>query len=346
MYIQGIQQFFQLTDQQQTEILNGLKTKERLYEYLERQRPKKEIIPHWATCNKCNGSGQVFIEPRDNNGVHASQIHLCKRKLWFDVKGYGNNHQSENAAKLQMIFDHGTALHEMLQHYGSKGAWGPYYEPEVKLLPTVEQCQAKNVPVYPLAIKYQIKSSVDAAVRKVQIDNVTGIGTVFIDVVHEYKSIGSNGYGSLETAKPVHKMQAIIYQACLNIPITVFIYYNKDKDDLKCIPVKFDGYVWAQVEDKIIEVLAQIDEEDATLAIPDHLSAGILNPSECTGGAYSSACMYYKKICFPPIVEPEPKLIPAITLVKKKVGRPKKITTESLAPLPVSADWLDESTRS
>jgi len=322
MIINSIRQFLSLTSQQQADILNGLRTKENLFEWLEKKKPKLEIEPHWVTCNKCSGKGQIFIEPRDNNGIHASQIHLCKRKLWFDVKGYGNHHQSENSGKLNLIFDHGTALHEMLQNYGSKGAWGANYFPEVKLLPTEEQCLAKGTPVYPLAIKYQVKSSVDAVVRLIPVENVTGIGTIYIDVVHEYKSIGSNGYNQLTQAKAVHKMQGIVYQAVLDIPITVFIYYDKDHDDLKCYPTKFDGYVWAEVEDKIQEVLFMADQEDAKAAIPDHKSAGILNPSECTGGAYSSACMYYKKICFPPIEVPD-AIIP-VEVVKKKLGRPKK----------------------
>lgn len=322
--ITSIRQFLSLTNQQQADILNGLHPREQLLNWLEKKRPKLEIEPHWVKCNKCSGSGQIFLEPRDNNGIHASQIHLCKRKLWFDVKGYGNHHQAENSGKLNLIFDHGTALHEMLQGYGSKGAWGPNYFPEIKLLPTQEQCVAKGLPAYPLALKHQIKSSVDAAVYQVQVDNVTSLGSVLVDTGHEYKSIGSNGYKQLTDAKAVHKMQGTLYQAVLDIPIMVYIYYDKDHDDIKCYPTKFDGYIWAEVEDKIQEVLFMADQEDAVAAIPDHKSSGVLNPVECIGGPYTSACMYYGKICHPPIKQAErtEQVIP-VEIVKKR-GRPKK----------------------
>ena len=323
MIISSIRQFFQLSQIQQSDILRYLEgTKERFFTWLEREKFKHEVEPRWVACNKCSGSGQVFIEPRDNSGIHASQIHLCKRKLWFDTKGYGNQFVQQNSAKLNLIFDHGTALHDMLQGYGLKGAYGANYTPEVKLLPTEEQCLSKGVPAYPLALKYQVKSSVDGVLRLVEIPNVTGIGTVYIDIVEEYKSIGSNGYSQLKEPKAVHKMQGTLYQAVLDVPIIRFWYYDKDHDDLKIYPCRFDGYVWAEVEDKIQEVLFMADQEDAKEAIPDHKSAGILNPSECTGGAYSSACMYYKKICFPPIEVPD--VVIPVEMVKKKLGRPKK----------------------
>jgi hypothetical protein len=308
--INSIREFFALEEDQQSEILANLNTKEHLYTYLE-NRKGKDVTPQWVPCNKCSGKGEIFLDARDNNYLHASQIHLCPRKLWFDLKGKGNDFPADVGAKLQLIFDHGSYLHEMLQNYGLRKAWPGEYLPEVKLLPTLEECTQKSVYPYPLAIKYQIKSSVDAVIRNYKVQ--TSFGEVFIDVVHEYKSIGNNGYEALVGPKPVHKKQASIYQAVLDIPVVDYIYYNKDKDDIRCYPSKFDGYVWAEVEDKIQEILLTVDFEDAEEAIPNEKAACTYNKSECTGSMYSSPCNYYNKLCFPEFEK-----------VIKKIGRPKK----------------------
>jgi hypothetical protein len=91
--INSIREFFALTEDQQSEILRNLNTKEHLYHYLE-NRKGKDVTPQWVPCNKCSGKGEIFLDARDNNYLHASQIHLCPRKLWFDLKGKGNDFNS------------------------------------------------------------------------------------------------------------------------------------------------------------------------------------------------------------------------------------------------------------
>ncbi len=318
MIISSIRQFFDLTTDQQNEILKGIQTKEKLFAWLER-RKGKDVTAGWVPCSKCAGKGEIYLEARDNNGVHASQIHLCPRKIWFDVKGHANDYPTTVGGKLQLIFDHGSYLHDMLQNYGLRGAWksGPdcEYLPEVKLLPTEDQCKAQGTFPFPLAIKYKIKSSVDALIRKYHLD--TSFGPVEIDIVHEYKSIGSNGFAMVQKDGPkaVHKKQATIYQAVLDCPVVVYIYYNKDKDDIECFAQRFDGYVWGEVEDKIQEILFTLDSDDANEAVPLSKCAATYNKEECTGGLYSSACNYYGKLCFPDAV-------PVEKVTKR--GRPKK----------------------
>lgn len=317
MKISSIRQFLALSEEQQSDILHNINTKEHLYNWLG-NRKGKDVTPQWVPCNKCSGKGEIYLEARDNNYIHASQIHLCPRKLWFDLKGKGNDFPAEVHPKLQLIFDHGTYLHEMLQNYGLRGAWPGTYQPEVKLLPTEAECALKGVYPYPLAIKHQIKSSVDAVIRDYPVQTKT-MGLVYLDIVHEYKSIGSHGYAALVGPKPVHKKQASIYQAVLDVPVAVYIYYDKDKDDLACYPNKFDGYVWGEVEDKIQEIMFTADMEDAEIAVPIERTAYTYDKKECTGGQYNSPCNYYDKLCFP---EAKPELI----TIKRKPGRPKKIT--------------------
>lgn len=325
MIINTIAKFLALTEPQQSDILRGIRHKERLESFLENRGSKEVKEAHTVTCKHCEGKGTIVIEPRNNDDIHASQIHSCPRKIWFDLKKYGNTYRQKVSSDLQMIFDHGTKLHDMLQEYGMQGAWktDPFttYEPEFRLLPDEEECLKKGVPFFPLVKKYKVRSSVDAVIRGYRVDEVRDIGTVYIDLIQEIKSISASGLAYLDGPKAVHKKQATLYQGLLDIPVCVFIYYGKD-DKRHFYPQRFDGYIWGELEDKINEILFMEDQENPNLAVPIEKTAWTYDREECIGGKYTSACQYYQKVCFPGIVA-EP-FIP-VTEVKKR-GRPRKIT--------------------
>lgn len=320
MYINSIAKFMELSEPQQSDILRGIKMKEMLFEFLENKEKTNIVEAHKVVCNHCEGKGTIELEPRNNNDIHASSIHLCPRKLWFDVKGYGNAVQQKNSPILQLIFKHGSKLHEMLQEYGLQGAWKTdeftTYEPEVKILPSEEECLQKGVEFFPLAKKYKVRSAIDARIKRFRVDNVRDIGTVWVDVLKEYKSIAAGGFAYLTGPKQVHKMQGTLYQALTNVPIMVYAYFSKG-DDFMCYPQKFDGFIWGQIEDKINEVLLMEDEVDPDIAVSLENTAWNYNKEECTGNKYNSPCVYYNKFCFP-----EKNLIPQE--VVKKRGRKKK----------------------
>ena len=201
MRIDTIAKFLSLSEPQQSDILRGVKeSHEKLLEaFLIRDGEIKEA--HYVKCKHCDGKGEIFLEPRNNDDIHASQIHNCPRKLWFDLKKYGNIHRQSVSADLQMIFDHGKALHDMIQTYGKKGAWknGPdtTYEPEFQLLPDEVECAEKGIPFLPLVKQYKVRSSIDAVIRNYRVDNVRDIGTVYIDLIQEIKSISASGLAYL-----------------------------------------------------------------------------------------------------------------------------------------------------
>ena len=143
--INGIKEFMSLREEQQSDILRGLKFKERLFSFLENRQSKEVKEKRQVDCKHCCGSGKILLEPRNNADIHASQIHLCPRKLWFDLKGYGNKYSQKPAPQLQLIFDHGTKLHDMLQEYGMQGAWKSY------------SCSNRTKPIF--AISCRLNSS-------------------------------------------------------------------------------------------------------------------------------------------------------------------------------------------
>lgn len=301
MQINSIAQFFGLPEDIQADILQRLNTKVRLDMFLEALSEKesvaKEVEEKEYICPCCKGKGSCKKEVRDNSGLHASQIHLCPKKLWLDLQGHGNTYKQKPNPKLMRIFAHGTKLHDMLQEWGRAGAWGKTYQDEVKLLPTQEDADKQKTQFFELGGKYGVRSSVDAVIWNYEVEDVKELGNITIKVVHEYKSISERAYGKLEGPKAVHKMQANLYAAILDAPVIVYLYYDKANDDIADFPTRFDPHIWTMVEQKSSLVKYRSDNN---IEVPWEETAMVYNKEECVGGQYQSPCQYFGKVCFPP----------------------------------------------
>jgi hypothetical protein len=300
--INTIKEFYSLTSEQRGDICRNLNTVTRLKGYLETlNEPITPKPAEWVPCKKCESRGWVVdsYEERNNADIHASTIHKCLKYIWFSCSGYASQKASKVTPESRLIFDHGHALHHMLQTYGRKGAWGPpiYYQPEVAILPNAEEAQAKKAHVLEEAIKYRIRSSVDAVIWKYHVSNVRDLGDVYIRIGHEYKSIGPGrpkkdgtlfgGYADLKGPKVEHKQQGSIYQHCLNLPIMVYIYYNKGNDQIVDFPVPYEALTWNYVRGRIDKVLSYVDKEEAP---PWEFTSSFLDATECKTCDYLHIC--------------------------------------------------------
>jgi len=298
LHINSIQDFFSLSSLQQHEILKALKTKERLEEWLKSLNGKKKKLPvvsdypGWKTCKSCEGHpGWVEADQgRDDSDIHPSQIHKCVRMLWYSCNGYAEQLDEYVSPQLRMIFDMGHAWHHTIQTYGRKGAWGDCgYIDEIEIDP--DKMNIDGSPQLPLASHYWIKGHADAVLTHYYVPNVPLVGDLTIKLVHEYKTISTDGYEKLNRPKPEHKWQAMIYAAVFDAPIVVYLYTNKNNCQMAEFPVPFDMSIWKSVEQKIKIVQEWTDKKQP----PDFsLSAATTNPYECKDCGY-------KKICNPPI---------------------------------------------
>lgn len=297
--------FTKLNSSQQIAVLKALKTKERLDEWLDSLNHKKKNAglskPLLIDCSKCKSSpepGKLLLTPRDNRDIHPSQIHKCLKKIWFDCSTYETTDPETGQPKivawaehseeyipprLRRIFDWGHAWHDTVQGYGSRGAFGPKktYHPELRIDPDAGSNSRAEV--------LWIKGAVDAVIDPYVIE-VPGMGKVAIRVVHEYKTINSNGYSKLNKPKTDHKWQATIYSYVLDVPIVVYLYINKDNQQLADFPISFSRELWETVEEKIDKI--QHFVEAGHPPAWEETSA-VLTPMECR------ECPYLK-VCQPP----------------------------------------------
>lgn len=294
----------------QGEVQKALRTKDRLEDFLRTLNKKagQEIKPthaaHWEQCDRCKGTGvcnrclnpdypgYVFIEESRNDAdIHPSQINKCLKMIWYSCNGHVGSMEEYVDPRIRLIFDMGSAVHDMMQRYGRQGAWGDpsHYHKEERIDPDALTFDGK--PVHPLANSLWIRGSADALIDKYVCNNVPGIGDVSVRIVHEYKTINSNGYSKLTRPKPEHKYQATIYSAVFNAPLVVYIYLNKDNCQIHDFPVPFDNTIWNEVVAKIGRV-------------QHYTNLGEMPPWEETSVANNQQeCLEcgYRKICAPPL---------------------------------------------
>lgn len=219
-------------------ILQNIKLKDKLNKYLEAKGASPSITePKWVPCRQCDRTGWYAVHPR-YPGVHPSQlISPCLLKAYNDVLGIEGDQR--NKARLQLIFDLGHAVHHMFQSYGLDGAWGSNYVAEAPISGDFQE----------LAEEYMIEGSADAE-NIMSIDIPESPYIYEVGLVHEYKTINSDGFTKLTRPKPEHQQQATIYSACLNRPVVVYLYFSKNDQNLADFPVEFKPEVWRQVSSK------------------------------------------------------------------------------------------------
>lgn len=234
-----LEQWFQQDPTIRGMILQNIKVKDRLWQYLEGEKRKPDIVePYWAPCKKCEQRGWLAVHPR-YAGFHPSQINsACMLKLYNEIVGIPESKRTE--PRLQLIFDVGHAVHYMFQKYGERGAWGKHYTPEAPV----------NAETTELAEELMIEGHADADTL-MMVDRPEWPVAYEVGVVHEYKTANSKNFSKLTRPKPEHQMQALIYSACLNRPVVAYLYMNKDDQNLADFPVEFKPDVWANVHGKI-----------------------------------------------------------------------------------------------
>lgn len=272
-----IEQWDALGQPTKTIILQNIRLKERLWKFLyAKGQEKKPPLdnPTWVPCNRCDKRGWILKKPRFP-GIHPSQIGSpCDLKIYNEM--IGKEGQEKIEARLQLIFAVGHAVHDMFQNYGAAGAWGPIYKAEVKV----------NGEFQKISEELLLEGSADAD-NILTIDDASEDGPIYeVGLVHEYKTMKSELFAKLTAPKPEHKQQATIYSAALDRPIVVYMYLNKNDQNIQDFPVPFDHEKWLAIKSRC----SFLAERFKILSPP----VGVTG-YHCKECAYSYDCPDYKK---------------------------------------------------
>lgn len=162
--------------------------------------------------------------------IHPSQVWGCLRKNLYILNGELPDSGSE--ARMRQLLDTGTAVHRQYQDYYAN-LYKDRFEAEVPIGDT------------PLAKRWNIVGHAD--------------GVIKLDDVHfllEIKTIRTDGFRALKAPEEKHIQQAMIYAACLDLPIVSFLYYNKNDSYKKVYPVTFRPDAWSEAQTRIATIHA------------------------------------------------------------------------------------------
>ena len=140
--------------------------------------------------------------------------------------------------RLRRIFDTGSGIHRQLQlylyHYAKIQKKTDKFQDEVKISPENNS----------VADRYDISADMD------------GLYEFTTPIVHakaglEIKSINDDGFKATKGAHQKHIIQGTVDQACLDLPIMIFLYYNKYDSSIAEYVQVFDEDRWRGISQKL-----------------------------------------------------------------------------------------------
>ena len=207
-----------------------------------------------STCENYLAENQPPDHERPS-GIHASEISGCERKIVYNLIGMEKRDLID--PKWKRRFSIGHHIHDKFQsefQYIAKAMglnplqdWHITFEKEAPIRPSLQA----------MANEWTIYSHCDGIFT---IRERPG-GPVVLRVILEIKSESPAQYELLmkkAKPKPDHIEQAHVYMACLDIPLTGFLYYNKGNQNYtgtdSSFLIRFDPVLWKTLEDRFRRV--------------------------------------------------------------------------------------------
>lgn len=160
----------------------------------------------------------------------------CSRELFYSLTGADAEKSFD--PRRRRILDTGTALHSMLQAYLSTYAQlhsdTESFTPEADINPELND----------IASMFDISGHSDG-------EYTIRTPTWGVRFGVEIKTINDNGYKATNRPHQEHLVQGTIYQKCLDLPVMLFLYYNKNDSSMAEFIQVYDPVIWSAVEAKI-----------------------------------------------------------------------------------------------
>ena len=193
-------------------------------------------------------------QSRRTKCLHASSagyyLEKCPRMAWYDLQGTPKDPPS---VETQRIFHTGHAVHAQVQAYLL--SWSKRCEDcEKATILTPPSTMLNLVTEVSFWDQGLLLSGHCDGVGYIQ-DEVQGLVKIGVEI----KSMKQEIYRKAEKAQRAfsyHLPQACVYGYQLDLPITIFLYFNKNTSDMLAFPVAHDPKMWEQIENCLLEAAA------------------------------------------------------------------------------------------
>lgn len=213
-------------------------------------------------CRECEGTGKKTLTPRSGLVAHPSSFgpDACLRRIWYDMTGELEE-VSSFTPELLLIFDVGHAVHAMLQNY-AHGMYGKDFQEEVPS--TVDD----------LLIYGSMDGLIDKSHMRMAMEIKTASNRSYTDITRK------------GVPKQEHLWQISAYMMANDLPLALFLYFNKDNSSMTEFLIPFPEDIWAKVEAMLDEVINAPDEGPEAVK-PDGTP---ISPYRCKDCVYNHGC--------------------------------------------------------
>jgi CRISPR/Cas system-associated exonuclease Cas4 (RecB family) len=160
----------------------------------------------------------------------------CGRELYYSLIGASS--EGNWPPRNRRILDTGTAVHAQLQAYlteiAKRSDGTETFVPEADINPNTNE----------IADQMDISGHTDGIYTVTTEKDVVRFGL-------EIKTINDAGYKKTSGPHAEHLMQGTVYQKCLDLPIMVFLYYNKNDSSIAEFAHVYDARRWEAIENKL-----------------------------------------------------------------------------------------------
>lgn len=199
-------------------------------------------------------------KPRLKKVFHPSGLdNECDFKLWLDL--HGGPYISKTSKHLQGVFDTGTAMQGQLEYYIATHAKENKYHflPEVGFKPRYIN-DSEGTKVTGRKEKWVHSDITDALQMAGHCDGLctrtikVGSKKIKLKMIYEIKTISSTGFRKLIKPHGSYVKQTHAYMVCLDAPVTIIFYINKDNSSKAAFPIVYSQEFWQPMEQRLLRI--------------------------------------------------------------------------------------------
>jgi len=197
--------------------------------------------------------------------IKPSSFYKCYRQLWYKHNNFPEKYRATDIrGPLRLM--HGTYVHNMVQDELLKNMDGRgvgvlsykdlvVYKESNGLIEFTEDHDSSD-----MEVKFRDYRHTDTFPVSAMVDGVIEYDN--LQYIFEFKTINTRDFNHLFQPLPNHKVQGGLYSLCLGIPRVMFMYFDKNRDDVKVFIEEYKETQLSWVRNRLRDIDRFLSSED------------------------------------------------------------------------------------